>query len=60
MQEGDAPIVTDVFYRHLFRNGTEAPPDSTDAAFGLHLGVQELRRQGKSFARWVPFVHYGI
>ena len=60
MHEVDGPIVADVFYEYLFRHGAKAPPDATDAAFGLHLGVQELRSQRKSFARWVPFVHYGI
>lgn len=56
----DAPIVADVFYAHLFRNGDVAPPDVRDAAYGLHLATKELRDRGKSFYSWVPYVHYGI
>ncbi|TFK22228.1 hypothetical protein FA15DRAFT_681771 [Coprinopsis marcescibilis] len=55
----DAPIVADVFYRYLFRHGIEIAPNTRDAAYGLHLAVQELRRLGRPFANWVPFVHYG-
>ncbi|EAU83838.2 hypothetical protein CC1G_09507 [Coprinopsis cinerea okayama7 len=60
IHDNDAPIVADAFYRHLFRHGTAAPPDITDAAYGLHLAVKELREKGTSFHRWVPFVHHGI
>ncbi|KAG2009728.1 mucin-like protein 1, variant 3 [Coprinopsis cinerea AmutBmut pab1-1] len=60
IHDDDGPIVADAFYRHLFRHGTAAPPDVTDAAYGLHLAVKELREQGTSFHRWVPFVHHGI
>ncbi|EAU86168.2 mucin-like protein 1 [Coprinopsis cinerea okayama7 len=60
IHDHDAPIVADAFYRHLFRHGTAAPPDVTDAAYGLHLAVKELREQGTSFHRWVPFVHHGV
>ncbi|KAG2009742.1 hypothetical protein CC2G_012638 [Coprinopsis cinerea AmutBmut pab1-1] len=60
IHDHDAPIVADAFYRHLFRHGTTAPPDITDAAYALHLATQELRQLGRSFHRWVPFVHHGI
>ncbi|KAG2006887.1 mucin-like protein 1 [Coprinopsis cinerea AmutBmut pab1-1] len=60
IHDTDGPIVADAFYRHLFRHGTSAPPDITDAAYGLHLAVKELRDKGTSFHRWVPFVHHGI
>ncbi|EAU90760.2 hypothetical protein CC1G_04029 [Coprinopsis cinerea okayama7 len=60
IQDEDAPIVADVFYHHLFRRGTAAPPDITDAAYGLHLAVKKLRDLGRPFQQWVPFVHYGI
>ncbi|TFK16623.1 TPR-like protein [Coprinopsis marcescibilis] len=58
--DDDAPIVADVFYGHLFRKGKASPPDSSDAAESLHLSVKELRRLGRDFKRWVPFVHFGI
>ncbi|KAG2012070.1 hypothetical protein CC2G_012115 [Coprinopsis cinerea AmutBmut pab1-1] len=60
IQDEDAPIVADVFYHHLFRRGTAAPPDITDAAYGLHLAVKKLRDLGRPFQQWVPFVHHGI
>ncbi|KAG2012071.1 hypothetical protein CC2G_012116 [Coprinopsis cinerea AmutBmut pab1-1] len=60
IQDEDAPIVADVFYDHLFRHGTAASPDITDAAYGLHLAVKRLRDLGRPFHQWVPFVHHGI
>ncbi|EFI27119.1 hypothetical protein CC1G_14944 [Coprinopsis cinerea okayama7 len=60
IHDEDGPIVADAFYRHLFRHGTAAPPDITDAAYALHLAVKALREQGRPFHRWVPFVHHGI
>ncbi|KAG2009645.1 hypothetical protein CC2G_012550 [Coprinopsis cinerea AmutBmut pab1-1] len=60
IHDEDAPVVADAFYRHLFRRGTAAPPDITDAACGLHLAVKKLRDLGRPFYRWVPFVHHGI
>ncbi|EAU90735.2 hypothetical protein CC1G_04004 [Coprinopsis cinerea okayama7 len=60
IHDEDAPIAADIFYRHLFRRGTAAPPDITDAAYGLHLAVKKLRDLGKPFHQWVPFVHHGI
>ncbi|EAU90732.2 hypothetical protein CC1G_04001 [Coprinopsis cinerea okayama7 len=60
IHDEDAPLVTDVFYRHLFRRGTAAPPDITDAAYSLHLAVKKLRDLGRPFHQWVPFVHHGI
>jgi hypothetical protein len=60
IQDKDGPIVADKFYSHLFRNGTTKEPDITDAAEGLHLAVNELRKQGKPFRSWVPFLHFGI
>ena len=58
--DDDAPVVTDVFYGHLFRHGKEVPPNPADAAYALHLAVKELQDKGRSFHHWVPFVHFGI
>jgi hypothetical protein len=64
MQDSDGPEVTEMFYGHLFRNAnpTSDPPvfpDLTQAAESLHLAVKKLKTH-VSFARWVPFVHYGL
>lgn len=58
--DNDAPIVADVFYGHLFRNGKNSPPDVMDAAYALHLATKKLRDGGAPFSSWVPYVHYGI
>ncbi|TFK22893.1 hypothetical protein FA15DRAFT_757682 [Coprinopsis marcescibilis] len=60
IHDEDAPVVSEVFYRYLFRHGSQVPPSPRDAAFALHLAVAELRAQGKDLHRWVPFVHFGI
>ncbi|KAG2008742.1 hypothetical protein CC2G_014136 [Coprinopsis cinerea AmutBmut pab1-1] len=60
IHDADGPIVADIFYQHLFRNGSDSLPDITDAAYGLHLAVKELRNLGRPFHHWVPFVHHGV
>ncbi|KAJ7900739.1 hypothetical protein B0H14DRAFT_2556192 [Mycena olivaceomarginata] len=60
----DRPEVAEAFYGHLFRNAdaTSTPPvfpDLTESAEGLHLAMRKLRTR-VPFARWVPFVHYGL
>ncbi|KAJ7728702.1 CHAT domain-containing protein [Mycena maculata] len=66
MDDREGPKVADTFYEHLFRNcdANSSPPvhpDLTEAAHALHLAVTKLRKEpGISFARWVPFVHYGL
>jgi len=71
----DGPKIADTFYQHLFQNNSDnlstrsstapKPPDSsyfnvTQAAQALHLAVAKLRQESVSFARWVPFVHFGL
>jgi hypothetical protein len=60
--DNDAPDVAETFYAHLFKNGTNSNPDTTEAARALHLAVKKLRmkRQGITFRQWVPFIHLGI
>lgn len=36
----DGPIVADVFYEYLFRNGRDSTPDTTEAAYALHLAAK--------------------
>ncbi|KAJ7856020.1 CHAT domain-containing protein, partial [Mycena leptocephala] len=57
IMDDDAPQVAGDVYAHLLE---ASPPDPTRAAEALHLAVQKLREQPKSFSRWVPFIHFGI
>jgi hypothetical protein len=62
MADEDGPKITGSFYRHLFRNNdgcSSNVPDTTQAALALHLAVKQLRDEGCSFRRWVPFIHIG-
>jgi len=51
----DAPKIADVFYSRLVE-------DPTRPAHALHEAVKYLREQvgEDNFARWVPFVHFGM
>ncbi|KAJ7621633.1 CHAT domain-containing protein [Mycena polygramma] len=68
MADRDGPKVADKFYEYLFRScdtSSHPPvlevPHLTDAAKALHLAVIELRKEPDiTFARWVPFIHYGL
>ena len=59
IDDDDAPIVADRFYRYLIQ---EAGGDSSRAAYALHHAVAHLRevRGENNFASWVPFIHLGI
>ncbi|KAF7362571.1 CHAT domain-containing protein [Mycena venus] len=62
----DGPKVARTFYGELFRtcNAYSDPPvlpNVTKAAYALHRAIVKLREEpGISFARWIPFVHYGL
>lgn len=60
IEDGDAPVVVEAFYKHMLRNGPENA-DYRDAAKALSLGVNALRRTRKGFPlkRWICFVHDG-
>jgi hypothetical protein len=32
----------------------------TGTALALHHAVAELRKETNDFARWVPFIHFGL
>lgn len=55
--DNDGPPVAEDVYKHLF---CDSPPDPKQAAYALHIAVQNLRRSGKSLLSWVPFIHIGI
>ncbi|KAJ6487303.1 CHAT domain-containing protein, partial [Mycena vulgaris] len=64
MHDPDGPEVAEAFYGHLFRNAeakSNPPvfPNLGESAEALHLAVKKLRTH-VGFARWVPFVHYGL
>ncbi|KAF9459204.1 CHAT domain-containing protein [Collybia nuda] len=58
MSDADGPKVAGAVYRKMF--GDDSVPDVTLAAEGLHLAVQNLRKQGAPFHQWIPFIHVGI
>ncbi|KAF7359752.1 hypothetical protein MVEN_00699900 [Mycena venus] len=60
IMDSDAPQVAGDVYAHLLE---ASPPDPTRAAEALHLAIQKLQEQlgaGRSFLRWVPFIHFGV
>ncbi|KAJ7646333.1 CHAT domain-containing protein [Mycena polygramma] len=58
MNDSDGPVVAEIVYSHLFRDGRE--PQASDAAGALHLAVRELKKRNVPYERWVPFIHMGI
>ena len=59
IQDSDAPIITEKFYRYLIEEGDG---DSSRAAYALHHLVACLRDVigEDKLERWVPFIHLGI
>ncbi|KZV66249.1 TPR-like protein [Peniophora sp. CONT] len=64
IQDADAPIVVEAFYRSLLasRSAGRKGVKGTGAAYALHEATRVLRdKVGEdSFMRWVPFVHFGV
>ncbi|KAJ7081731.1 CHAT domain-containing protein, partial [Mycena epipterygia] len=58
MNDSDGPVVAEVVYSHLFREGRQ--PQASDAAEALHLAVKELKERKISYEHWIPFIHMGI
>jgi CHAT domain-containing protein len=59
----DGPILADGLYAALTRNLDERRAgEGLGVAYALHEAVERLREKvgEKNFARWVPFVHYGL
>ena len=58
IMDKDAPDVADEVYTELL---SMDKPDSSQAAYALHVAVKNLRQKpNQSFFSWVPFVHFGI
>ncbi|KAG9002337.1 hypothetical protein FRB94_003995 [Tulasnella sp. JGI-2019a] len=57
-EDEDGPIIAEVFYKYMLRNGMEAV-DFRESAEALNAATRELRRRGVPLERWINFVHYG-
>jgi CHAT domain-containing protein len=64
IDDADGPVLSDALYVALKRNHGERVKsgEGLKVAYALHEAVGRLRKdvQEKNFARWVPFVHFGV
>jgi CHAT domain-containing protein len=58
MNDKDGPLVAEIVYSHLFREGRQ--PQVSDAAEALYQAVKELRKRKVPYERWIPFIHMGV
>jgi CHAT domain-containing protein len=58
MNDSDGPLVSEIVYSHLFRNGGQA--EASDAAEALQMAVNKLKAQNVAYERWIPFIHLGV
>ncbi|KAJ7616470.1 CHAT domain-containing protein [Roridomyces roridus] len=58
MNDQDGPLVAELFYSFLFKNGRQVRADHTAEA--LHFAVKELRARNVPYERWIPFIHMGV
>ncbi|KAJ7687853.1 CHAT domain-containing protein [Mycena rosella] len=58
MNDRDGPLVAEIVYSHLFREGQQAQASNTAEA--LLLAVDELKARKVPYERWIPFIHMGI
>ncbi|KAF7369513.1 hypothetical protein MVEN_00281100 [Mycena venus] len=57
MDDRDGPLVTEVVYSHLFRDGYPTPSSAAEA---LHIAIKTLRSNKVPYERWIPFIHMGV
>ncbi|KAJ6563129.1 CHAT domain-containing protein [Mycena vulgaris] len=57
MNDQDGPLVAEMFYSYLFREGRR--PQASGAAEALQLTVNELKKK-VPYERWLPFIHMGV
>ena len=58
MEDGDGPMISREFYKHMFRNpGNKA--DFRDSAEALNVAIRAMRKSGVPLERWILFVHMG-
>jgi tetratricopeptide (TPR) repeat protein len=63
INDNDGPILAGAFYAALKKNQERrASGAGLRVAYALHEAVQHLREEvgDDNFARWVPFVHFGL
>jgi CHAT domain-containing protein len=58
MNDEDGPLVAEIFYSHLFRDGQQ--PQADDTAEALQLAVKELKAKNVPYERRIPFIHMGV
>ncbi|KAF8143699.1 CHAT domain-containing protein [Mycena galopus ATCC 62051] len=58
MNDVDRPMVAEIVYSHLFREGQQ--PQGSDTAKALQLAIQESKNRKVPYERWVPFIHIGV
>ncbi|KAJ7930712.1 CHAT domain-containing protein [Mycena leptocephala] len=58
MNDEDGPLVAEIFYSHLFRDGQR--PQASDTAKALQLAVKGLKARDVPYERWIPFIHMGV
>jgi CHAT domain-containing protein len=58
MTDDNGPRIAEVVYKTIL--GEDNIPSVRMAAKGLHLAIQELRREGVPLYQWMPFIHVGI
>ena len=64
IRDDDAPLVVEAYYRRLLEVRAEGTVGrgETGAAYALHEATGRLRESVgvREFARWAPFMHFGI
>ncbi|KZV67211.1 hypothetical protein PENSPDRAFT_755069 [Peniophora sp. CONT] len=64
IRDDDAPLVVEAYYKKLLglRASGTLGKGETGAAYALHDATKRLREEvgEKEFARWAPFVHFGV
>jgi CHAT domain-containing protein len=58
MNDHNGPVVAEIVYSHLFRDGQD--PRHTDTAEALQLAVKHLKDTKVPYERWIPFIHMGV
>ncbi|VDC07753.1 unnamed protein product [Peniophora sp. CBMAI 1063] len=60
----DAPLIAEAYYKELLelRGSDKLRKGETGAAYALHEATKRLREKvgEQAFARWAPFVHFGV
>ncbi|ETW76798.1 hypothetical protein HETIRDRAFT_174846 [Heterobasidion irregulare TC 32-1] len=59
MADDDGPVLSQEFYKHMFRHDDPTKVDYKDSAVALRSGIKALRKSGVPLHRWAAFVHIG-